>query len=44
VGTFTSRDETVISIEILLSDDNATASPDKYDASQVAANIRARLG
>ena len=44
VGTFTSRDETVISIEILLSADNAPASPDKYDASQVAANIRARLG
>lgn len=44
IGTVVNDDETIVTLEILLSNDDASAHPDKYDASQVAANIRARLG
>lgn len=44
IGTIVSDDETIVTLEIQLSNDDASADPDKYDASQVAANIRARLG
>lgn len=44
IGTVVSDDETIVTLEILLSNDDAVTHPDKYDASQVAANIRARMG
>lgn len=43
-GTFADEGETVVNLEIRLSNDDASSHPRKYDASQVAASIRARLG
>jgi len=42
-GTYTSRDETIVAIEVKMSDRHAGENAQVYDASELAANIRARL-
>lgn len=40
LGTYTTREETIVAIEILMSD---TRKAESYDAANLAANIRSRL-
>ena len=42
IGTFSTDSETMVTLEIRLSDADADTSPRMYDASEVAANIRMR--
>ena len=43
LGTARTDDETIVTIEIIMSNLDASTSARHYDASQVAANIRSRL-
>ena len=41
-GTTRTDQETVVTLEVVLSDDDASMSSSHYDASEVAANVRSR--
>ncbi len=43
LGTTRTSDETIVTVEIIMSNLDSSVSPRHYDASQVAANIRSRL-